>query len=167
MVKRITPGILLVFCATAATVRAEDFTIRLGLKNAHLREVFFGCAAGATSGYDRRIDDFAPPPGIETGYVGFVSGDKRLPLFYKDIHGMEPEQTWTFHTRVFEGKPIEISWVPESLPAGWTFTLTSKAGELDMSRKSSIEIPESEKLVFKARKAEQKPGKNGPETKTE
>jgi hypothetical protein len=149
--KRKAIGLVCLLCIAAASGRAEDFTIRLGLKNAHLREVFFGCAEGATAGYDRNKDDFAPPPGIETGYVGFISGVKNLPLFYKDIHGTEPEQTWRFYTRVYEGKPIEISWDKAALPKGWTLILSSKAGDVDMAKTDTIVLPESETLMINAR----------------
>lgn len=166
--RRNSMGVLLFVCLATSAAWAGDFTVRFGLKNAHLREVFFGCAEGATAGYDRRVDDFAPPPGIETGYVGFISGVKNLPLFYKDIHGTEPEQTWRFYTRVYEGKPIEISWEPASLPEGWTFTLTSKAGDIDMAKTAKIVLPESETLTISARMTEQTPAAaDAPEAKNE
>ena len=149
----------------AASASAENFTIRLGLKNAHLREVFFGCAPNATAGYDRRLDDFAPPPGIETGYVGFISGAKNLPLFYKDIRGEKPKQTWRFYTRVYKGKPLEITWDAATLPKGWRFTLTSKAGSVNMAKQEKLVIPASETLVITAAKTGAPPPANAPEIK--
>ncbi len=157
-----TVGSIMGVVILGSAVFAEDFTVRLSLKNAHLREVFFGYSARATAGYDRKLDDFAPPPGIQTGYVGFVPGVKNLPLFYKDIRGPEPDQKWEFYTKVFTGKPMTISWKRDALPKGWSLSLKAKDKTMDMTKVESITLQESQTLTIKAKKqAARKKTENG------
>lgn len=137
---------------TLTSLRAQDFMLELSLENAHLRHVFLGCAQQATSGYDRRVDDFAPPPGIQTGYVGFLPGVKGLPLYYKDVRGPEEQQEWQLYVKVYEGKPIVVSWDRQGLPADWTFSLTGSTGSIDMAQTGSTTISETQVLKIKGTK---------------
>ena len=133
----------------AGSLRATDFEVRLGLTQAHLEEVFFGCHAKGTDGYDRELDDLAPPPGIDTGYVGFVPPGK-LPYFYKDVRGPLGPHEWRLLVRVAKERPVQVSWDPKTLPAGWAFTLTSGARHLAMAETSTLAVAESSTLVIRA-----------------
>ena len=141
------------FSVSSSRAWCDDFMVKLSLKNAHLRSVFFGCSAKGSAGYDRRVDDFAPPPGIQTGYVGFVPGVKGLPLYYKDVRGPEPQQQWQFYVKVHEGKPVSISWDQEELPAGWEFTVESKSGDADMRREKTLSVTETQVLKISGSRA--------------
>jgi len=156
--KRICGLVVVAGCLGACSVGAQDFAVKLSLKNAHLREVFFGYSVKATKGYDRKVDDFAPPPGIQTGYVGFIPGVKNLPLYYKDIRGPEPEQVWHFYTKVHQGKPLSISWQQDAIPKNWSLTMQRKKEKIDMRKSSSITLQESQTLTITGKRIEEAKG---------
>ena len=143
---------IFIWVSCCGLLAAEDFSVRLQLKNAHLREIFFGSAAKGTAGYDRALDAFAPPPGIATGYVGFIPGTPNLPLFYKDIRSLDSEQTWQLYTKVYKGKPMLIQWDPASLPQGWSFTLKSKEATLDMQKTKMLELRTSQTVTISGKR---------------
>lgn len=149
--------VLCMLTTLCVSVRAGDFTVRLGLKHGHIREVFFGCAEKATDGYDRGLDDLAPPPGIETGYTAFIAASQsRMPPFYKDIRGHAERVTWRFGATVYKSKdgrvvkPIEISWDPAALPAGVDFAIQHGEEPVDMRTVSTLTVGESSVLTITA-----------------
>ena len=131
--------------------RSADFKIRLGLVHGHLRETYFGCAEGATDGYDRGHDDMAPPPGIETGYTAFVSGDKRL-LLYRDTRGFADTVTWRFLAQVYATKTIKIDWKPAEFPEEYDFSLRAGDKTIDMRKIHEVEVPKTEELTITAKR---------------
>jgi hypothetical protein len=128
---------------------AQDFAVRLGLAQAHITEVFIGCHAKGSEGYDRELDDFAPPPGIDTGYVGFVP-KTRLPLLYKDIRGPKGPHEWTLQVRPAKERPVVVSWAPKTLPAGWTFTVVQGDTVTAMADTASLTVAAAGTLSFRA-----------------
>lgn len=132
-----------------SSARAQEFMVKLGLKHGHLREVYLGCKAAATDGFDRRIDVMAPPPGIETGYTAFVDGSGRFYL-YKDLRAPAKKVEWTFSGRVFPGKPITVSWDPKELPKGVEFAVTLGDKTVDMRKQTEISFSETARLTFTA-----------------
>jgi len=153
-------GLVVAFLLGSAVAAAGDtgFRVRLGLVHGHLRECWFGCEKGATDGYDRRLDEMAPPPGIQTGYTAFVSPDKKFWL-YKDIRGFADTVVWRFGAQVYGKKTIEISWKPKDLPALYDFSIQLADKKLDMRKVKNISVPESGVLTLRAvrRKPEPKP----------
>lgn len=135
--------------ALASALQADDFEVRLGLLNAHIPEVLFGCAAAATPGYDRDVDDFAPPPGIATGYVGFVA-PAGLPLFYKDIRGPKGPHEWRLSVRPLKDRPVELSWDPKALPPRWTFVITQAEQTVSMAEVAALSVTGATTLVIRA-----------------
>jgi hypothetical protein len=119
------------------------------LTNAHIRDVFIGGHAKGSVGYDRDLDDFAPPPGIATGYVGFVS-KPGLPLLYKDIRGPTGPHEWALQVRPAKDRPIVVSWDSQTLPAGWTCTVTQGDKSTAMADTASVAVAVAETLTFRA-----------------
>ena len=144
-------GFVIAFLLGAAAVTAGDtgFRVRLGLVHGHLRECWFGCEKGATDGYDRRLDEMAPPPGIQTGYTAFVSPDKKFRL-YKDIRGFSDILVWHFGAQVYDHKTIEITWEPKALPKAYDFTIEMDGKKFDMRRVKNISVPKSRVLILRA-----------------
>ena len=142
---------VLVLAAALAGVAAsaQDVELRLGLANAHLVEVFLGCHAKGSDGFDRDLDDFAPPPGIDTGYVGFVA-KARLPLLYKDIRGRQGPHEWVLQVRPAKDRPVQVSWDPQALPAGWVFTVVQGEQSAAMADSASRSVAVAGTLVFRA-----------------
>jgi len=130
-----------------ASAGAGGFRVRLELVHGHLRECWFGIDPRGTDGFDRRLDEMAPPPGIETGYTAFISPDGRY-FYYKDIRGPGKRVVWKFMARVFPGKPIRIRWDAKRLPSGYRFTLKNGAETLDMRRTSETVAPDTRILVI-------------------
>lgn len=94
---------------------ANSFRINLNIKNGHIGSVEFGCRDGATDGYDRRIDDMAPPPGIGgVGYTFLVSPDRKFNL-YKDIRAYADTVQWVFYAKIGR-KPVVLSWEKSQIP---------------------------------------------------
>lgn len=143
---------------THAAGEAEGVSIRLGFTNAHLRELFFGWRAEATEKYDRGIDDFAPPPGIATGYIGFFPAEK-LPLFYRDIRGVEGPHEWKLYVRVHDDKAVGISWNKDALPDGWSFSVTLQDATVNMKKKQELSVAETATLTITAEKDTEATGK--------
>jgi hypothetical protein len=144
-------AVLFLALAVAPLYRAAaaDFVVRLGLTNAHILEVFLGCHSRGTTGYDRALDDFAPPPGIDTGYVGFFS-QPNLPLFYKDIRGPTGPHEWTLQVRPAKDRPVAVSWDPKALPAGWTFTVVQGDKSTPMAEATGVSVAAAGSLIFRA-----------------
>jgi len=169
-IRRIAVTACLVAAGLCPRIVADGFTVRLGLKNGHIREVFFGCADEATDGYDRGLDDFAPPPGIETGYTAFVSNDSqsRLPPFYKDIRAPAQNVIWRFAASVYKSKdgqvvkPVTLSWDSDALPDGYEFILTQADCRLDMHTVGEHTVNETGMLEITVTLREQQ-GKTEPD----
>lgn len=134
---------------TTRPVSGEDFQVRLGLVHGHLRETFFGCADGATDGYDRGKDDMAPPPGIETGYTAFISPDGRFYL-YRDVRAPADSITWKFFARVYADKTIQVSWDPKELPAAFDFEMEAGKKALDMRKTTEVSVRDTKVLAITA-----------------
>ncbi|OGV63755.1 MAG: hypothetical protein A3K19_05180 [Lentisphaerae bacterium RIFOXYB12_FULL_65_16] len=135
----------------ASTLCAEDgFLIRLGVKNGHIREVFIGCAQGATAGYDQGHDDLAPPRGIQTGYTVLMPPDKALPPLYKDVRAPGDGVTWNLLAEVYTGKPIRIDWSMTELPNGYRFGIETTSGVIDMRAADHLELTATETLKITA-----------------
>ena len=102
----------------AVAAKAADFVFKLNLDNGHVGELFVGCKPGATDGYDRKLDDYAPPPGIGgVAYTFLVPADRKMNL-YKDVRAPStPEKPaqWLFFARI-DKEPVTVSWDPKTLP---------------------------------------------------
>ncbi len=140
---------------TPALAGDNGFRIRLGLVNGHLRECWFGCEKGATDKYDRRLDEMAPPPGIQTGYTAFISPDNKFWL-YKDVRGFGQEIVWRFSAQVYDQKTIEISWDPKEFPEAYDFTLELDKKTLNMREIRKVSVPKTRVLIIRA--VRRKPG---------
>ena len=139
----------LVCCLALHSQAADDgFQVRLGLTCSHLRELFFGCANGASPGFDTGLDDFAPPPGIQTGYTAFVPEDRLLPPLYKDIRAPAEQITWRLQADVWKSKSVGITWDPSSLPARYDFRLASRDKQIDMRKETRLELATTETLTI-------------------
>jgi len=149
MRRRLPWGAAAVLAALGGVLQAGDFEVRIGLANAHLLEVFFGCSANATAGYDRDVDQFAPPPGIATGFVGFLP-PAGLPLFYKDIRGPGGPQEWRLSVRAATDRPVRLSWDPKALPAGWAFTITQAERTVSMAETAALAVNGTATLAIRA-----------------
>lgn len=129
----------------------HGFQIKLSLRNGHLRSVVFGIAKGAEEGFDQTHDSPAPPPGRETGYTAFVPPGGDLYL-YRDMRPPGDEVEWTFLGKVWEGKPIVVSWSPEALPESHRFVVRRPGAEepVDMRKTDHIDLAETERLTIVA-----------------
>lgn len=164
--KRLVATLMLLIPALALGQQPDStqFLIRIRLLNSHLRELFFGCAAGATPGYDRARDDFAPPPGIATGYSAFLPPVDNLPHMYKDIRGPAPIVTWRLLTRVHAEKAIQLDWDPELLPRDYRLVVKVGKKQVDMRRVKRLEIKETVTLEITATRQVGQEGRPPPET---
>jgi hypothetical protein len=149
MARLLLPAWFLVLALSAAGASGADVEIRLGLANAHVVEVFLGWHAEGTEGYDRGLDDFAPPPGIDTGYAGFLPKAK-LPLLYRDIRSPKGPHEWSLLVRPARDRPVEVSWDPKALPAGWTFTLVHGKRTVSMADQAAVAVAESATVTLRA-----------------
>lgn len=134
-------------------VSGQSFELSLQLQKAHIGEVFLGCQEGATGGYDRRIDIFAPPPGMQTGYAGFVSADSKLPLMYKDIRSLELPQEWKLYCQPEGNMAIVITWSAENLPEGLSLTMKQDERAVDMRKVKRMDVRKKTTLVIELRKS--------------
>ncbi|MCK5802307.1 MAG: hypothetical protein KAI66_05720 [Lentisphaeria bacterium] len=141
-------SLLILFALLGARTAYTDnaFSVKLDFKNAHLRELHFGCAADATNGFDRTLDSPGPPPGIETAYIGFIPGDKTPSLLNRDYRPVQKEQKWYLLVKPHPGKPTVISWDQASLPSNWALTITTKDGGFNMLEKSQIDITQEQTI---------------------
>ena len=97
-----------------------EYSVKLAIKGGHLAEVFLVCAAGATDGYDRELDDLAPPLGFGgVGYTFLVPPDRKM-NHYRDVRPPADVTQWLFYGRPAKS-PVELSWDPKELPAGLNF----------------------------------------------
>ncbi len=135
-----------------AAVSGQGFELKLQLQKAHIGEIFLGCQDGATSAYDRRIDIFAPPPGMQTGYVGFTSSDPKLPLLYKDIRGLDLPQEWKLHCQPEGNLAIVLSWSADSVPDGLALTIKQDDRVFDMRTIKRLEVKKTTTLLIELKK---------------
>lgn len=153
-------ALILLGLATVASAEPDAgdgaFTVRLGLVNGHLQEVFFGCAPQGTDGYDRGLDDLAPPPGLGTGYTALIPPVGNMPPFYKDIRSLAGEATWRLMVRVHEGKPVEVSWDAATLPDARRFTVTHGEQVHDMREVGRVELTRNGTVVIAAKRHAEK-----------
>jgi len=138
---------LLVGSATAE----DEFEVQLDLKGGHLLKVFFGCAKDASDGFDRKGDIMAPPPGIETGYTAFVMPKTGM-FLYKDMRAPADSVTWSFMARVYETKPIVITWDPKKLPDGFDLSATYDKTRVDMRKQYELRFEKTAKVEITASK---------------
>ena len=127
----------------------DNFTFKLSLDNGHVGEVVIGCNPKATDAYDRRLDDYAPPPGIGgVAYTFLVPPDRKMNL-YQDVRApatkAKPVQ-WIFFARINKD-PVTVSWRQAAIPKGlklYCATWDGKSketGEIqDMHKVSSIKL---------------------------
>jgi hypothetical protein len=137
----------------AAVVSGQGFELKLQLQRAHIGEVFLGCQDGATSAYDRKIDIFAPPPGMQTGYVGFTSPNPKLPLLYKDIRGLDLPQEWKLQCQPEGNQAIVLSWSADSIPEGLALTIKQDDRAFDMRTVKRMEVKKTATLLIELKKA--------------
>lgn len=141
--------VAILLCGSGLWAVNRDFVLPIRLTNAHLGQVFLGCQQGATDAFDKGIDDLAPPPGIQTGYVGFVS---TLPnsLLYKDVKSHGDLKEWRLSIQVYEGKPLKMSWQESQLPKFYSLTLLTGDGEVDMQKINHVEFTKDEPVAIVA-----------------
>ncbi len=132
--------------------KAPPFSVKLALKNGHLREVFMAASTDATQGFDPRLDIPAPPPAIETGYTAFIVGESEFPL-YKDFRPLGDVMEWKFMAKVHPNKPVTISWESELLPADYAFAVRLNDTVVDMRKVNSLIVEKTARLLFTATKA--------------
>lgn len=140
-------AVLMLLCAGAF---AQEFLLRIVLVNSHTEDVWLGCQEGASAKYDRRVDIFAPPPGMQTGMVTMPSPDGILPTLYKDVRAPVLPQSWELNCQPFAGKAIELSWTTANVPAGVTLRLKYRGKELDMRETTKLSIVQSTTAVITA-----------------
>lgn len=138
---------LVLLCGGGLFAANRDFVLTLQLTNSHLGQIFLGCQQGATDAFDRNLDDLAPPPGIQTGYAGFISTLGNT-LLYKDIKAHGDPKEWRISVEVFEGKPLRIAWRPEQLPRFYKLVLVTSDGEQDMAAVNQAEFTESQVIAI-------------------
>jgi hypothetical protein len=137
--------------ALSAAADEQDFLVPLHLVHGHLSKVFFGCKPGATSGFDPRMDIMAPPPGIATGYTGFLLKPGNL-LLYRDLRPAQTTTTWTFLAKIYKGKTVKISWDSQDLPQAYQFTIYHLKQKIDMRQQRELAIETSSELTITATK---------------
>ena len=97
----------------------EKFQMKLNVEHGHIGHVFIGCEEGATDGFDSKIDDMAPPPGMGgVGYTFLVSPDRKYNL-YRDVRGFSNTVQWVFYAKI-GAHPIEVHWDVNEIPQGWS-----------------------------------------------
>jgi hypothetical protein len=138
---------LVLLCGGGLFAASRDFVLTLQLTNSHLGQIFLGCQQGATDGFDRKLDDLAPPPGIQTGYAGFISTLGNT-LLYKDIKAHGDPKEWRISLEVFEGKPLRIAWRPDQLPRFYKLVLVTADGEVDMATVHQAEFTASQVIAI-------------------
>ncbi len=128
--------------------KQEDL-VTLHIKNGHLSKVILAINEKATDGYDKKLDDMAPPPGMETGYTALVSPDKQMYL-YRDSRKPGKEIEWIFYGKVHKEKVITVSWDKEKLPADYSFDLVQGDKTIKMDQVDSIQIDKTDAIIITA-----------------
>ncbi len=141
--------VAILLCGSGLLAANRDFVLPIRLANAHLGQIFLGCQQGATDAFDRGIDDLAPPPGIQTGYVGFISTLSNS-LLYKDIKAHGDLKEWRLSIQVYEGKPLKMSWQESQLPRFYSLSLLTGDGEVDMRKINHVEFTKDEPVAIVA-----------------
>jgi len=126
-------------------------TFEIKIKNGHLGKVILGVDAKATDGYDRGLDDMAPPPGMQTGYTALVSADKKSYL-YRDTRKNNDTIEWIFYSKVYKKKAVVLSWDKTKLLSGYKFILEHGDDSIDMSKQDSITLDQTTALLITATK---------------
>ena len=133
---------------------SKKFYVELKITNGHLGKVIVGCHEKATDKLDKKLDDMAPPPGMQTGYTVLVSPDQKYYL-YRDVRAFADEVIWYFRATLNNKKFIKIQWDKTKFPAGYNFFLNDGTnGDIDMRKVSSQRITkESIWMVIAEKKA--------------
>jgi hypothetical protein len=129
--------------------QCQNFEIKI--KNGHLGKVILGVDPKATDGYDRGLDDMAPPPGMQTGYTALVSADKKSYL-YRDTRKNSDTIEWIFYSKVYENKAVILTWDKKKLLPGYKLVLEHGDEKFDMSQKGSITLSQTTALLITAQK---------------
>lgn len=131
-------------------VKGTFFELRIS--NGHLGKVILGLSENATDGYDKGLDDMAPPPGMQTGYTALVTPDLKA-YYYRDTRKPAEEVEWIFSGKVYKDKAIKLSWNAKDIPVGYRFEIQQGDDEpLDMSKSLSVTISETSALLITAYK---------------
>jgi hypothetical protein len=141
--------VVLLLVGMAALAVERDFVLPLKLTNAQISAVFLGCRDNATDGFDRNYDEPAPPPGMQTGYVGFI-GTLQNTLMRKDIKAHGDMKEWKFYIQAYDGKPFRMSWEKALLPKYYHLSLVTADKELDMAKTTQFETADSQTVAFVA-----------------
>ncbi|MGB9561921.1 MAG: hypothetical protein ACPL6C_03820, partial [bacterium] len=83
-------------------------------------ELTIGMEKGATDGFDRELDQVAPPLPPEGSHSFFPIKDQRysfIEALWRDIRAPQERAVWKITTVNLE-KEINIIWDPDSLPQG-------------------------------------------------
>ncbi|MCK5834397.1 MAG: hypothetical protein KAG98_01525 [Lentisphaeria bacterium] len=134
-----------------STKQVSGHSFEVKIKNGHLGKVILGVDAKATDGYDRGLDDMAPPPGMQTGYTALVSADKKSYL-YRDTRKSGDSIEWIFYSKVYKKKAVVISWDKTKLLPGYKLVLEHGDDTIDMSKKSSLTLSKTTALLIIATK---------------
>lgn len=129
--------------------KKQENVVTLHIKNGHLSKVLLAIDEKATDGYDRGLDDMAPPPGMETGYTALVSPDKQMYL-YRDSRKPAKEIEWIFYGKVHKDKVITVSWDKTKLPADYNFDLVQGDKTLKMNEVDSVQIDKTDAIIITA-----------------
>jgi len=140
-------AVFVMLCGCGLLAVNRDFVLALQLTNSHLGQIFLGCRQGATDGFDRDLDDLAPPPGIQTGYAGFISTLGNT-LLYKDIKAHGDLKEWRISLQVHEGKPLRIAWRTDQLPRFYSLVMVTGDQEKDMAAVNQVEFTESQVVAI-------------------
>ncbi len=139
--------------ATKIAVAKKDKgqTLELRIINGHLGKVILGLHEKATDGYDKGLDDMAPPPGMQTGYTALVPPDKKAYL-YRDTRKPASEIEWIFYSKVYKDKAVKLAWNAKDIPSGYNFEIQQGEKTIDMRKTLSITIPKTDALLITAYK---------------
>ena len=143
---------LFLICVCSITAVSQTFELELNLQRAHIAKVILGCQEGATRGFDRKVDIFAPPPGMQTGYAGLRSINSSLPLLYKDIRGLEVPQEWQLYCQPDGNQSITVTWDAAQIPEGFTLTVKHEKRDYDMRKVKRVEVRNKTTLIIELKK---------------
>jgi hypothetical protein len=97
------------------------------LNGSPFADLEWGWKPNATDNYDNGIDYSAPPPpydGDDAYFLSITGQASPLDKLRNDFRGVADEaKTWKLVLKVADGKILKLQWDPQTLPAGWTFTL--------------------------------------------
>jgi len=138
------------------TKELKSHTITIKIKNGHIGQVILGCREGATDGFDLRVDDLAPPPGIGgVAYTYLLAPDKKW-YFYKDIREYAETVEWVFHASITK-LPVTLTWKADEMQIPEGFRLmaapwdgkSEKAGKaIDCSKVTEIGLTKTGNIRF-------------------